>query len=86
MHSQTTFSSLSGVFGPDWFGDAICNNSDHTPVEGRYAYVPVMQNAINFSDIVSPYGLLKSPWNADPSPYLSRSDRIFGLKNNLKVN
>ena len=44
-----------------------------------------MQNAINYSDIVSPYGLLKSPWNADPSPYLSRSDRIFGLKNNLKV-
>ena len=75
----------SGVFSAGWFGDPICNNSLHTPTEGRFAYVPVMQNSQNFSKIVSPYGLLKSPWNADPSSYLSRSDRIFGLKNNLKV-
>lgn len=75
----------SGVFASDWFGDPICNNSLHTPTEGRFAYVPVMQNAENFSQVLSPYGLLKSPWNADPSSYLSRSDLIFGLRNNLKV-
>jgi hypothetical protein len=74
----------SGVFSADWFGDAACNNTHHTPTDGRFAYVPVMQDARNFSDVYSPYGLLKSPWNADPSTYLSRSSLIYGLPNNLK--
>jgi hypothetical protein len=60
FYTPTTFRE-SGVFSPDWFGDAVCNNSAHTPEEGRFAYAKVMQNADNFSSILSPYGLLKSP-------------------------
>lgn len=60
FYNPSTFRN-SGVFSPDWFGDASCNNSEHTPTEGRFSYVPVMQDAENFSTIVSPYGLLRSP-------------------------
>lgn len=83
FYSPSTFRD-SGVFSPDWFGDATCNNSLHTPTEGRFSYVPVMQNAHNFSSIVSPYGMLRSPWNADPTPYMTRSALIYGMANNLK--
>jgi Common central domain of tyrosinase len=51
----------SGVFSEDWFGDPSCNNSDHTPTTGRFAYVPTMADAKNFSSLISPYGLLRSP-------------------------
>jgi len=74
----------SGVFSEDWFGDAVCNNSDHTPIQGRFSKVPVMEDATNFSALVSPYGLLRSPWNSDPTPYMTRSSLIFNIFNNLK--
>jgi len=83
LYSPTTFRD-SGVFSSDWFGDAVCNNSYHTPEEGRFAYVPVMKDATNYSMLVNPYGLLRSPWNADPTPYLTRSSLIYNLENNLK--
>lgn len=83
FYTPNTFRD-SGVFSSDWFGDAVCNNSQHTPTEGRFSYVPVMENAQNFSAIINPYGLLRSPWNADPTPYLTRSNTIYNLANNLK--
>ena len=83
FYTPSTFRS-SGVFSADWFGDADCNNSQHTPTEGRFSYVPVMENAQNFSSIVNPYGLLRSPWNADPTPYMTRSSLIYNMANNLK--
>jgi len=83
FYTPSTFRS-SGVFSADWFGDADCNNSLHTPTEGRFSYVPVMEDAQNFSSIINPYGLLRSPWNADPTPYMTRSGLIYNMANNLK--
>jgi hypothetical protein len=54
----------SGVFTDDWFGEAECNNSYHTMTTGRFAFVPVMKNAENYSSIISPFGLLRSPVSA----------------------
>lgn len=43
-----------------------------------------MANATEYSDVVNPYGMLRSPWNADRNPFLTRSDLVFGFKNNKK--
>lgn len=29
------------------------------------------------------YGLLRSPWNTDKNPFMTRHDHIFGFVNNL---
>lgn len=50
----------------------------------RFRYVPTMANAQNYSSVYSPYKLLKSMWNLDPVPYMTRSNTIYGLINNLK--
>ncbi len=83
LYTPKTF-RYSGVFSNDWFGDSVCSNEYHTPSEGRFAYVPVMEDASKFSLLVNSYGLLRSPWNADPTPYLTRSNDIYNWENNLK--
>ncbi len=55
-----------------------------TPARGRFAYVPVMTNATEYSQLTNPYGLLRSPWNTDPNPFLTRSDLIMSFVNNKK--
>ena len=30
------------------------------------------------------YGLLKAPWNNDPTPFMTRSMELYGFDNNLK--
>ena len=51
---------------------------------GRFAYVPAMIDAREYSVLHNAYGLLRSPWNTDPNPFLSRHDHIFGYPNNRK--
>jgi len=66
-----------------YFSVAIINrsnspsNADHTVDSGRFAYTPVMQDARGFSTITNPYGLLRSPWNTNPVPYLLRNNETF---------
>ncbi len=64
FYEPATFRS-SAVFSEDWFGDAAptaTGSADlHTVTKGRFAHVSVMQNAVNFSTVVSPYGMLRSP-------------------------
>ena len=43
-----------------------------------------MTNAYEHSGITNSYGLLKAPWNNDPTPFLTRSDKVYGYTNNLK--
>lgn len=52
--------------------------------EGRFAFVPTMADASAYSRVTSPYGLLRAPWNADPTPFMTRSDHVYGYANNLK--
>ncbi|CAM9678592.1 unnamed protein product [Ectocarpus sp. 12 AP-2014] len=63
------------IFAADWFGDASPDNSLHTVDKGRWAYLPVMKDATDF--VHNPYGLLRSPWNVDGTPFVTR----FNLTN-----
>jgi hypothetical protein len=83
FYTPSTFRS-SGVFSADWFGDSSCNNTQHTVTEGRFEYVSTMQHAENYSSLFNPYKLLRSPWNVDPTPYMTRGNIIYGIENNLK--
>mmetsp|Transcript_24921 Transcript_24921/g.29436 ORF Transcript_24921/g.29436 Transcript_24921/m.29436 type:complete len:676 (+) Transcript_24921:60-2087(+) len=66
----------SDIFNDDWFGDNSPNNPLHVVDKGRFAYSPVFKG-IDFSDIVNPYGLLRSPWNTNPTPYVLRYNKTF---------
>eukprot|EP00752_Nemacystus_decipiens_P016248 g14528.t1 len=74
----------SGVFADDWFGEASPENDLHTPTRGRFGYVPAMANAREFSVLSNSYGLLRSQWNNDPTPFMTRNKMIYGFFNNLK--
>lgn len=55
-----------------------------TPDRGRFAFVPVMANATEYSNVYNSFGLLRAPWNSDPNPFLTRHDHVFGYVNNRK--
>jgi hypothetical protein len=74
----------SSIFARDWFGDASPANELHTVTAGRFAYAPTMANAREFSAVYNSYGLLRAPWNNDPSPFVTRSSQVYGLPNNMK--
>ena len=69
----------STVFEHDWFGTASPENDDHVITDGRWSYLPVMQESGQFSEIHNPYGLLRSPWNTNPTPYVLRHRQVLGL-------
>jgi hypothetical protein len=66
----------SNIFDDDWFGSNSPDNDLHIVDKGRFAYSPVY-NGRDFSTIVNPYGLLRSPWNTNPTPYVMRYDKTF---------
>lgn len=55
-----------------------------TPDRGRFAYVPVMANATEYSQFYNSYGMLRSAWNTDRNPFLTRHDHLLGFVNNKK--
>jgi hypothetical protein len=67
----------SDLFNDDWFGVNSPTNEDHILDSGRWAYTPVMSDARDYSGMVNPYGLLRSPWNTNPIPYVMRYDTTF---------
>lgn len=74
----------SNVFASSWFGAASPDNELHTVTEGRWAFTPAMTDASAFSAVHNSYGVLRSPWNNDPTPFMTRHDHIYGYQNNLK--
>lgn len=68
----------SDIFKDDWFGDNSPNNADHVVDKGHFRFTKVMINARNFSEKTNPYGLLRSPWNTNPVPYLMRHNKTIG--------
>ena len=67
----------SPMFDEEWFGSNSPNNKEHVVDSGRFAYTPVMKDARAYSKITNPYGLLRSPWNTNPTPYVTRYNRTF---------
>ncbi|CAN0149608.1 unnamed protein product, partial [Hapterophycus canaliculatus] len=55
-----------------------------TPARGRFGYIPTMADATEYSALYNSYGMLRSPWNNDPTPFLTRSDHLLGFRNHRK--
>jgi len=72
------------LFADDWFGEAAPENDLHTVVSGRWAFVPTMANSQEFTYWTNSYGLMRAPWNSDPTPFLTRSGKVYGYQNNIK--
>ncbi|KAH8062373.1 hypothetical protein JL722_3290 [Aureococcus anophagefferens] len=70
----------SRIFRDEWFGSANPNRSDHAIAHGRWAFTHVMNAATSFSNVTNPYGLLRSPLNTNPTPYVTRSRYVLGVK------
>ncbi|CAM9679410.1 unnamed protein product [Phaeothamnion confervicola] len=64
----------SVVFSESWFGDINPRNEFGVVSTGRWAYTPVRKEAWQF--VHNPYGLLRTPWNTNPAPYLTRHGAI----------
>lgn len=76
----------SDIFNDDWFGSVDPGaQSRHVVQEGRWAFTPVLHgpSARAFSNITNSYGLLRSPWNTNPVPYLTRSRYTLGVRDAL---
>jgi hypothetical protein len=69
----------SPVLSADWLGTSSPANADHIVDTGRFAYTPILSDARSFSDTTNPYGLLRSPWNTNPTPFVMRSNATMGV-------
>jgi hypothetical protein len=76
--------ATSFVFSDDWFGEASPANDLHATVSGRFGFVFTLCDASEYSALVNSYGLMRAPWNNDPTPFLTRSGFTYGYANNLK--
>jgi hypothetical protein len=74
----------SFIFSDDWFGAADPDNDLHTPTSGRFNFVETLRDCKKFSYWINSYGLLRAPWNSDPTPFLTRAAKIYGYYNNMK--
>lgn len=83
FYEATTWRN-SPIFASSWFGDLSPDNNLHTVTDGRWAYEQAMTRAENFSAIHNSYGVLRAPWNNDPTPFMTRHDHVYGLMNNMK--
>jgi hypothetical protein len=72
------------VFSDDWFGEASPDNDLHTVTKGRFQFVATLLDAKKFSHWTNSYSMLRGPWNNDPTPFLTRSAKIYGYSNNMK--
>ena len=73
------------IFDDSWFGPVeskkdIPENYKgmHTVSEGTFAFLPIQRMDTGTSVTTNPYGLLRSPWNTNPTPYLMRHNSILG--------
>jgi len=69
--------SSSPIFRPDWFGDA--HNEEFTVTEGRWAYKLKIPDDQWDNQRHNSYGMMRAPWNNNPSPYVQRFDEFCGL-------
>jgi len=70
------------LFSDDLFGTLSPSNEDHTMETGRFAFTTVPADQWNQTGGVNAYGMLRSPWNLNPSAYVSRSPNMFEVETN----
>lgn len=67
----------SMVWEDDWFGHYSPNG--FAVSRGRFAYIPVKKDAWSISSVTNSYGLLRSPWNNNKIPYVTRHHKSYGF-------
>ena len=72
----------SSIFREDWLGALSPASSDHAIDEGRWAYTEVHAYPKDAdADVIrNPYGLLRSPWNTDKTPFITRYKDVLGVR------
>ena len=72
----------SQIFQPDWLGAISPKGEDHVVDEGRWAYTEVHKYPKDSDrDLIrNPYGLLRSPWNTDKTPFITRYKDVLGVR------
>jgi len=73
----------SVVWSDDWFGEMAPDNSLHIITKGRWKYLELPE-AGDFS-IVNPYGLLRTPWNVNPTKHVTRYNYVNGVEFTMGV-
>jgi len=68
----------AAVFHKDVLSPASGNSSDRAVVDGRWAYTRIAR--ARSGAVANAYGLVRSPWNVNPTPYLTRYRYVAGLK------
>jgi hypothetical protein len=70
----------SHIFSDKWFGSATTSSASHAIENGKFAYTRVKKVGVSETDayVSNPYGLLRSPWNVNDSPYVTRSAKVDG--------
>lgn len=71
MTSSFAHSDVEDLVGPS-------NNSQRVVDSGRFAFTPLRTNARSYSNVTNAYGLLASPWDTNPTPFVTRSDERYG--------
>ncbi|CAJ1407717.1 unnamed protein product [Effrenium voratum] len=57
-----------------WFGSSEGDPSEgHAVKDGRFAHWRVRADAHEVANLSNPFNLLRSPWNVNPSPHITRS-------------
>ncbi|CAM9764660.1 unnamed protein product, partial [Ectocarpus sp. 4 AP-2014] len=67
----------STIFNDDWFGEFSPRNELHTVTKGRWAFLPIQPDA--WDSVHNPYGLLRSPWNLNPTPFVTRHNATSSM-------
>mmetsp|Transcript_15798 Transcript_15798/g.20250 ORF Transcript_15798/g.20250 Transcript_15798/m.20250 type:complete len:660 (-) Transcript_15798:367-2346(-) len=70
----------SEIFNPEYFGSPSPGGDSHIVREGRWAYTEIEKEENNeLASVTSPYKILRSPWNMNPHPYLTRATNLYGV-------
>ncbi|KAJ8604102.1 hypothetical protein CTAYLR_001761 [Chrysophaeum taylorii] len=75
----------SVLWSSDWFSTVEPNNSLNILDSGRFAFLPIRKSTRVEMQDRNAYGLLTVPWNTNPSPFLTRSQQVYGLANVVNV-
>jgi hypothetical protein len=56
-----------------WFGSSEGDpNQGNAVLDGRFGHWKIHSKATDVSNLTNSYGVLRSPWNVNPSPYITR--------------
>ena len=80
----------SDMFRDDWFGAASPTSNDHSIERGLWAGVKLpdgnsykekwnILKTGSLNPFVNGYGVMRSPWNNNPSPYIGRHNLTYGI-------